>query len=79
MYYVYILKSLNHNQIYTGFTKDIETRLKDHNDGKSPHTSKFKPWKVVTYISFASESNARQFEKYLKTGSGIAFSRKHLL
>jgi len=79
MYYVYILKSVNYNQVYTGFTKDIETRLKHHNDGKSPHTSKYKPWKLVITFTFDSEIKARDFEKYLKTGSGIAFSRKHFL
>ena len=79
MYFVYIIKSTSHNQVYTGFTKDIETRLKHHNEGKSPHTSKYKPWKPVTAVSFVSEIKAREFEKYLKTGSGIAFARKHFL
>lgn len=79
MYFVYILKSAKHNQVYTGFTKDIETRLKDHNEGKSPHTSKYRPWKLVCSFSFGSETKAREFEKYLKTGSGIAFSRRHFL
>ena len=40
MYYVYILRSINRNQVYTGFTKDIETRLLHHNYGKSPHNKK---------------------------------------
>jgi len=79
MYFVYILRSLNYDQTYTGFTKNIETRLKQHNEGKSPHTSKYKPWNLVTYVTFNSEVRAREFEKYLKSGSGIAFSRKHLL
>lgn len=79
MYYVYILGSEGHNQIYTGFTKDLKRRFLDHNAGRSNHTKKYKPWKLVMYLLFESESKARSFEEYLKTGSGIAFARKHFL
>ncbi|MBW3569275.1 GIY-YIG nuclease family protein [Candidatus Parcubacteria bacterium] len=79
MFYVYILRSEAFDQIYTGFTKDLKNRVLDHNSGKSIHTKKFKPWKLVTYVAFDEEGSARDFEKYLKTGSGIAFARRHLL
>lgn len=79
MHYVYILKSQNFNQIYTGLTKDLETRLKAHNSGKSSHTKKFKPWELVIYIAFENQQAAEEFERYLKTGSGIAFARRHFL
>ena len=79
MYYVYILKGKNSNHIYTGFTTDLEKRLKDHNSGKSIHSNKFRPWKLVAYIAFETEDRAREFEHYLKTGSGIAFARRHFL
>ena len=78
IYYVYILKSERHGQIYTGYTKNLQQRMTDHNAGRSPHTKKFKPWKLVTYIAFDKVFTARNFEEYLKTGSGIAFSRKRL-
>jgi len=79
MYYVYILRSVNFDQNYIGFTKDLKTRLTDHNDGRSKHTKKFKPWNLITYIAFENEFKARAYEEYLKTGSGIAFVRRHLL
>lgn len=79
MFYVYTLKSENFDEIYTGFTKDLKKRMIDHNSGKSSHTKKFKPWKLITYTAFENEPAARAFEKYLKTGSGIAFARKHYL
>lgn len=79
MYYVYILKSEKSNQIYTGFTTDLDKRLKDHNSGKSIHSNKFSPWKLIHYSTFDSEKRAREFERYLKTGSGIAFARRHFL
>ena len=51
MYYTYILRSLsNPAQRYIGHTADLRSRLAEHNSGKSPHTAKFRPWKVETYI-----------------------------
>lgn len=79
MYYVYILRSTSSNQTYTGFTNDLKKRLVDHNDGRSKHTKKFRPWSLVAYTAFESESKARSYEEYLKTGSGIAFARRHIL
>ncbi len=38
----------------------------------------FKPWKLETYLAFASEERAREFEYYLKSHSGKAFARKRL-
>jgi predicted GIY-YIG superfamily endonuclease len=50
--------------------------LKSHNDGTVRHTSKFRPWKVVTYLAFSGEERAIAFERYLKAGSGRAFAAK---
>ncbi len=69
---------LNPEQTYIGFTEDLKTRLKAHNNGQSPHTSKFKPWALITYIAFQDENKARAFEKYLKSHSGKAFANKRL-
>ena len=79
MYYVYILKSDNFNQTYVGFTSDLKRRLNEHNYGACSHTKKFKPWSLICYFAFLSEFRARSYEEYLKTGSGIAFARKHYL
>ncbi len=79
MNYVYILQSISHpDQFYTGLCKDIESRLAAHNAGQSPHTSKFKPWRLLTYHYFERPEAAGAFERYLKSGSGRAFANKHL-
>ena len=62
---------------YIGLTTDLEARLDDHNSGKSPFTAKSVPWKIVVAIWFEDERKARQFERYLKHGSGYAFARRH--
>ena len=77
---VYILQSISHPfQQYAGITENVLARLKAHNAGQSPHTSKFRPWKVIVAIQFEDDSKAHSFEKYLKTGSGKAFAKRRFL
>jgi putative endonuclease len=77
-YYVYILVSeTNDKTHYSGLTRNLNARLSEHNRGKCPHTSKNRLWKIETAIAFRSEAKARRFERYLKTGSGREFARRH--
>lgn len=79
MKHVYLIQSISHpDKRYTGITSDLDARLAAHNEGKSKHTSKYRPWKLVTAITFADDQKAQAFEKYLKTGSGRAFANKRL-
>jgi putative endonuclease len=79
MHYVYILQSVSDpNQFYTGLCKDVEARLQAHNAGQSPHTSKHKPWRLLSFHWFEKAETAAAFERYLKSGSGRAFSQKRL-
>jgi putative endonuclease len=78
MEYVYILESLNGLHFYVGIADDVPARLLKHNAGEVPHTSKYRPWRVRTYIAFTDENLAFAFERYLKSGSGRAFAKKHL-
>ena len=79
MKYVYILQSLEDSErYYVGLTDDLKERLKYHNAGKVPHTSKYMPWRVNTYLAFSDEKRAVAFEKYLKSSSGRAFGKKRL-
>lgn len=79
MYYVYLLQSERYSeQRYIGSTSDLRRRLAEHNAGKSPHTAKYAPWTIVTYVAFSQERRAREFEGYLKSGSGHAFANKRL-
>jgi len=51
--------------------------LAEHNGGKSPHTRKYVPWELVVAVYFADRGKAEAFDRYLKQGSGHAFSRRH--
>jgi predicted GIY-YIG superfamily endonuclease len=76
--FVYILKSINTPATYyVGLTSDLEARLAGHNAGLSPHTAAHRPWKRLVVIEFDEQQPAIEFEKYLKTGSGREFARRH--
>ena len=78
MFFVYRLQSVEHpEEKYTGFTRDVPQRLLAHNNGQVPHTLKYKPWKLINSFAFADEKKAKEFEAYLKSGSGRAFAQKH--
>ena len=77
-WYVYMLQSCQHPEhYYVGMTEDLSERLKAHNVGKVPHTSKFLPWRIETAVAFRERAKAAAFEKYLKTHSGRAFAKRH--
>ena len=78
-HYVYILQSQTYpNRFYTGYTDNLDERLKVHNQGKCKHTSDYTPWKIKTTIAFTDKQKALDFESYLKTSSGRNFAKKRL-
>jgi predicted GIY-YIG superfamily endonuclease len=76
-WYVYILKC-NEGSIYTGCTNNLEDRIKRHNSGQVEATKNTLPVEIIAYIVFTDKYKAYNFEKYLKTGSGRTFSKRHL-
>jgi putative endonuclease len=76
-FHVYILVSEAHEAIhYTGITENLQERLRDHNRGACPHSSKFRPWRLESALAFTSEAKARA-ERYLKSRSGREFAGRH--
>ena len=77
---VYVIRSVNHaDRYYTGLTDNVERRLDVHNSGGSNSTAPHRPWAVVASTTFINPESAIAFEKYLKTGSGRAFSKRHFV
>ncbi len=77
--YVYILESLApKGGFYVGLTDDLSTRLAKHNAGGVPHTSKARAWRIKAAVAFRDRVKAAAFEKYLKSASGRASSKKRL-
>ena len=75
MYYVYLLKCKDGP--YTGCTNDLKGRLKRHKDGHVSATKDRRPVELENYFAFTDKYKAFNFEKYLKTGSGRAFLKRH--
>jgi putative endonuclease len=77
--YVYILKSrVAVERYYIGLTDDLDRRLSEHNSGETFSTRDARPWKIISYFWCENPGAAERFEKYLKSGSGRAFAKRHL-
>lgn len=75
--FVYIIRSdVDPSRHYTGISSDVPARLEWHNHGPCGCTVHHRPWSLVVAIEFTTEKAARRFEKYLKSGSGRAFSKR---
>jgi putative endonuclease len=78
--FVYILRSLvDPTRYYVGLTSDVARRLETHNSGGSIHTVANRPWQLVAAIEFSNVESAVKFERYLKSGSGRAFAKRHFV
>lgn len=78
MHYVYILLCADDSP-YTGCTSDLKERILRHKNGHVPATADRLPIKLINYVCFLDKYEAFKFEKYLKSGSGRAFMKKHLV
>ena len=78
MFYVYILQCSDGSS-YTGCTGDLKDRFHRHTNGHVPATKPLLPVDLIFYCAFKDKYKAFAFEKYLKSGSGIASRNKHLV
>jgi len=79
MHYVYILQSQKDKSYYIGSTSNLKNRLLAHNQHTVKSTKAKTPHIIKWYCAFLNKEDSFQFEKYLKTGSGIAFYKKRFL
>lgn len=71
MYYLYILQSDKDETYYTGYTSDLNRRLKQHNSGRSTYTKQHMPYHVVYTEEYLTERQAKDREKYVKKYGNI--------
>ena len=77
-YAVYILKCAD-NTYYTGYTTNIKNRLKAHSNKEVHYTKDKLPVELIHISFFSDKQKAYNFERYLKSGSGIAFRNKRFV
>ena len=76
--FVYVLRNEELTpDFYVGVTSEVDVRLATHNAGGCPHTARRRPWHLHVIIEFPDEKRAVRFERYLKSGSGRAFAKRH--
>lgn len=78
-YYVYTLQSKKDGNLYIGFTPDLKSRLKEHNNGKVRSTRYRRPLKLIYYEAYRYKQIAQKRERQLKTGKAHTVLRKRLL
>jgi putative endonuclease len=70
MYYVYVLQSLKDQRTYVGYSDNVERRIEEHNSGRSKATKHRRPFKLLFIEKFRTAAEAKQREKYWKSGGG---------
>ena len=78
MYYLYIIESIVHKKLYTGFTDNLQSRLSKHNSGSVRSTKSFKPYKIIYTECFADKTSARKRELFLKSGQGRKWIKENI-
>jgi putative endonuclease len=57
-------------------TSDLERRISDHNKGYNRTTRAYRPFQVILITEFSTRREAREYEKYLKSGYGKEYLKK---
>jgi len=78
MFYIYVLKSKDYNELYIGYTNNLKKRLEEHNQGLSKSTVRYMPWKLIYYEACLNKNDAQRREKYLKTSQGRRLLKRRL-
>jgi len=66
MYNVYILRSKKDGRYYVGHTDNLERRMMEHENGKSPYTRNRGPWILVKVEEYRTRSEAMKREREIK-------------
>ncbi len=66
----YILFSEKDAMLYTGYSSNLENRLKNHNSGGTKSTANRRPLKLIFCEFYLFEKDARNREMYFKTTAG---------
>jgi putative endonuclease len=77
-FYVYVLLSLKDGKFYTGFTRELDRRIEEHNSEMVYSTKYRRPLRLVYFECSMNLKDALHREKYLKTTYGKRYIRNRL-
>ena len=78
IFYTYVLRSERDGNFYTGYTSDLENRIKKHNSGQIEAARMRKPFELIYFEACSDEKDAIRREKYLKTSWGKRYIKSRL-
>ncbi len=79
MYYVYVLYSSEYDNIYIGYTSDLQARLTSHNHPQNHGwTARYRPWQLIYHEIFETKKDAMIREQQLKSARGRQFVKSLL-
>ncbi|OGN03174.1 MAG: excinuclease ABC subunit C [Candidatus Yanofskybacteria bacterium RIFCSPHIGHO2_01_FULL_43_42] len=78
MFCVYILRSSSDKKLYVGYTNNLKRRLKEHSDGNNFSTKDRLPLELVYYEAYHNGEDAKERERFFKTGWGRQYIAKVL-
>ncbi|HEY0029846.1 MAG TPA: GIY-YIG nuclease family protein [Bacteroidia bacterium] len=73
----YILYSYSAKRYYIGLSSNIIQRIYWHNNANKGFTTRFRPWEVIHIEFHETKGQARDKEKYFKTGKGREWIKNH--
>ena len=77
-FYVYVLLSEKDGNFYTGYTKNLDSRVAKHDKGLVKSTKFRRPLQLIYFEGCLSQKDATRREKYLKSGNGKTYLRNRL-
>jgi putative endonuclease len=78
MFFVYVLKSRDHDFYYKGHCENLDARLAQHNAGQTKSIRPYIPFEIVYFEEFKDRESAIRREKYFKTAAGRKFLKSKL-
>ena len=79
MFYVYVIKSLKKDFIYTGYTDNLKRRFHEHNLKENISTKLYAPFKLIYYEAYRNKLDAINRERMLKhRGASIGHLKKRI-
>ncbi|HVZ11404.1 MAG TPA: GIY-YIG nuclease family protein [Patescibacteria group bacterium] len=77
-FYVYVLRSIEYEFIYVGFTSNLKNRFKEHNNKEELSTKHYAPFELIFYEAYRNMLDAKRRENYFKTTKGKVTLRQML-
>ncbi len=77
-YYTYVLQSEKDGKKYIGYTKNLNLRFEQHQNGKVESTKHRRPLKLIYFEACLNQKDALRREKYFKTHYGKMFLKNRL-